>query len=317
MKQNQFQHVYGPVPSKRLGRSLGVDLVPLKTCSYDCVYCQLGKTSNKTVERKDYIGIENVLEELERKLGIGPAPDYISLAGSGEPTLNLGIGQMIRRIKELTEIPVAVLTNGSLLWLPEVKEDLMDADLVLPSLDAGDEILFRYVNRPHRNISFEKMVMGTAEFTKEFNGAVWLEVLLLGGVTGVTLEVKKIAALINQINPYMVQLSTVSRPPAEDFAFTVTPERMQELKKLIPGKVELIVENSHPELPISHRPETDNLDILALLSRRPCTVQGISTGLGMNAGEVTKRLQCLNQQGEIRVVRSNDQVFYEKVEPRS
>jgi wyosine [tRNA(Phe)-imidazoG37] synthetase (radical SAM superfamily) len=269
------------------------------------------------VERKDYIGIENVLEELERKLGIGPAPDYISLAGSGEPTLNLGIGQMIRRIKELTETPVAVLTNGSLLWLPEVKEDLMDADLVLPSLDAGDEISFRYVNRPHRSISFEKMVMGTAEFTKEFNGAVWLEVLLLGGVTGVTSEVKKIAALINQINPDMVQLSTVSRPPAEDFAFTVTPEKMKELKKLIPGKVELIVENSHPELPTSHRPETDNLDILALLSRRPCTVQGISTGLGMNAGEVTKRLQCLNQQGEIRVVRSNDQVFYERVELRS
>ena len=317
MTQNEFHHVYGPVPSKRLGRSLGVDLVPFKMCSYDCVYCQLGKTTNKTVERKNYAPVEDVLEELQRKLSLGPFPDYISLAGSGEPTLNLGIGHLIRRIKQLTEIPVAVFTNGSLLWLPEIKEALMDADLVLPSLDAGDEILFRYVNRPHPSISFEKMVQGTAEFTKEFSGTLWLEVFLLGGVTGVPSEMKKIAALIEQINPNLVQLNTVSRPPAEDFAFAVTPEIMEELKKLLPGKVELIVEQSHAKPPASQRHETDDLEILALLSRRPCTVHGISTGLGMNPGEVAKRLHCLNQRGDVIVVRSNDMVFYQKAGPLS
>jgi wyosine [tRNA(Phe)-imidazoG37] synthetase (radical SAM superfamily) len=318
MTQNEFHHGYGPVPSKRLGRSLGVDLVPFKTCSYDCVYCQLGKTTNKTVERRDYAPVEDVLEELERKLSLNcPLPDYISLAGSGEPTLNLGIGHLIRRIKQLTEIPVAVFTNGSLLWMPEVQEDLMDADLVLPSLDAGDKILFRYVNRPHTSISFEKMVQGTAEFTKEFSGTVWLEVFLLGGVTGVPSEMKKIAALIEQINPDLVQLNTLSRPPTEDFAFAVAPEIMEELRKLVPGKVELIVEQSHAKLPASQRKETDDLEILALLSRRPCTVQGISTGLGMNPGEVAKRLHCLSQRGDVIVVRSNDMVFYEKAGPLS
>ncbi len=171
MNRNKFHHVYGPVPSRRLGRSLGVDLVPFKTCSYDCVYCQLGKTSKKTIDRKEYVAIEDVLEELERKLRFEPFPDYISLAGSGEPTLNLGIGRLISRIKRLTTVPIAVLTNGSLLWMPEVQESLMDADVVLPSLDAGDEIAFRYVNRPHKSISFETMAQGLIDFTAVFTGA--------------------------------------------------------------------------------------------------------------------------------------------------
>jgi wyosine [tRNA(Phe)-imidazoG37] synthetase (radical SAM superfamily) len=313
MNRNKFHHVYGPVPSRRLGRSLGVDLVPFKTCSYDCVYCQLGKTSQKTIDRKEYVAIEDVLEELERKLRFEPFPDYISLAGSGEPTLNRGIGRLISRIKRLTTVPIAVLTNGSLLWMPEVQESLMDADVVLPSLDAGDEIAFRYVNRPHKSISFETMVKGLMDFTAVFTGAVWLEVFLLGGVTGAPSGVKKIAALIKEIGPERVQLNTVSRPPAEEFAFAVNAERMQEFKKLIPGKVELIMENGLGKLTITNQHEANNSDILALLSRRPCTVQGVSVGLGMNPGEAAKRLQRLNQQGNIKVVRSNDMIFYEKV----
>ncbi|MGC8604841.1 MAG: radical SAM protein [Desulfomonilaceae bacterium] len=313
MNRNKFHHVYGPVASKRLGRSLGVDLVPFKTCSYDCVYCQLGKTSHKTIDRKEYAPIENALKELEIKLNDGPFPDYISLAGSGEPTLNLGIGRLIRRIKRLTTVPVAVLTNGSLLWIPEVQESLLDADIVLPSLDAGDEISFRYVNRPHKGISFESMIKGLVEFTAVFSGSVWLEVFLLGGVTGVSPAVKKIARWVNEIAPERVQLNTVSRPPAEEFAFAVNEVRMQELRKLIPGKVELITENGFGKMPVAKHQETNNSDILALLSRRPCTVQGVSVGLGMNPGEAAKRLQCLNQQGDIKVVRSNDCIFYEKV----
>ncbi|MGO8821108.1 MAG: radical SAM protein [Desulfomonilaceae bacterium] len=313
MNRNKFHHVYGPVLSRRLGRSLGVDLVPFKTCSYDCVYCQLGKTSKKTIDRKEYVAIEDVLGELERKLRFEPFPDYISLAGSGEPTLNLGIGRLISRIKRLTTVPIAVLTNGSLLWMPEVQESLMDADVVLPSLDAGDEIAFRYVNRPHKSISFETMLKGLIDFTEMFSGSVWLEVFLLGGVTGVSSAVKKIASLAKEIGPERVQLNTVSRPPAEEFAFAVNAERMQEFKKLIPGNVELVTENGLEKLTITNQQEANNSDILALLSRRPCTVQGVSVGLGMNPGEAAKRLQRLDQQGNIKVVRSNDMIFYEKV----
>ncbi len=313
MNRNKFHHVYGPVPSRRLGRSLGVDLVPFKTCSYDCVYCQLGKTSKKTIDRKEYVAIEDVLEELELKLRFEAFPDYISLAGSGEPTLNRGIGHLIHRIKRLTTVPIAVLTNGSLLWIPEVQESLLEADIVLPSLDAGDEVSFRYVNRPHKSISFETMAKGLVDFTEVFSGSVWLEVFLLGGVTGASSAVKKIASLANEIGPERVELNTVSRPPAEEFAFPVNGKKMQEFKKLFPDNVELITENCLGKVPITKQQEANNSDILALLSRRPCTVQGVSVGLGVNPGEAAKRLQLLNQQGDIKVVRSNDMIFYEKV----
>ena len=178
-----YRHVYGPVPSKRLGRSLGVDLAPFKRCTYDCIYCQLGRTTDKTVEPKAYATSEAICSELERKLSFGPPPDYISLAGSGEPTLNAGIGELIAKIKGMTNIPVAVLTNGSLLWRDEVRAALMAADLVLPSLDAGDEAMFQYVNRPHRDISFERMIAGLSDFVRVYPGPVWLEVFLLAGVT--------------------------------------------------------------------------------------------------------------------------------------
>ncbi len=222
MNQNGLRYIYGPVPSRRLGRSLGIDLVPFKTCTYDCVYCQLGRTTNKTLKRAEYIAVPDILRELEEKLTSADRPDYISLAGSGEPTLNSGIGELIRQIKKLTDIPVAVLTNGSLLWQDEVQDALMAADLVLPSLDAGDEFLFGYVNRPHRDITFMRMIGGIATFAKRFPGEVWLEILLLAGVTGIASEVKKIAALANHIKPTRIQLNTAWRPCAEEFAQALT-----------------------------------------------------------------------------------------------
>ncbi|MGD0728012.1 MAG: radical SAM protein [Spirochaetia bacterium] len=302
--------VYGPVPSRRLGRSLGIDLVPLKTCTYDCVYCQLGGTTNKTIERKEYVTVEGVLGELERKLSVGPAPDYISIAGSGEPTLNARIGDFIGTIKNLTRIPVAVLTNGSLLWMPEVQEALMAADLVLPSLDAGDEQLFRYVNRPYKDISFECMVEGTAEFTKRFPGEVWLEVFLLKGVTGMPSEVEKIAALVKHIGPARVQLNTVSRPPAEAFADAVSQEKMEQLRRLLPGTVELISENVPAELSTPSVPGATDADILALLSRRPCTAKDIAAGLGLHIHEVMKRVPALLAAGIVAHMRQNGRTFY-------
>ncbi|MBN2512679.1 MAG: radical SAM protein, partial [Sedimentisphaerales bacterium] len=152
------EYIFGPVPSRRLGRSLGVDLVPFKTCSYDCIYCQLGRTTNKTLERKEWLPLAEITDQLKQKLYL--KPDYITLSGSGEPTLFSRCRDLIGKIKESTDVPVAVLTNGSLLWMPEVRESLLEADLVIPSLDAGSERLFQYVNRPHPDISFDKMLEG-------------------------------------------------------------------------------------------------------------------------------------------------------------
>jgi wyosine [tRNA(Phe)-imidazoG37] synthetase (radical SAM superfamily) len=305
-----YRYVYGPVPSRRLGRSLGVDVVPFKTCTYDCIYCQLGRTTSKTIERKEYVPVEEILVELERRLPLGPPPDYLSLAGSGEPTLNGRIGELIGRIKSLTRIPVAVLTNGSLLWMRDVQDALMEADLILPSLDAGDERLFRYVNRPHREIVFENMVCGIAEFTARFPKSVWLEVFLLAGITGVLPEAEKIAALTRRIRPERVQLNTISRPPSEPFTRPVSRGQLTTLASLFGRGAEVISEGegSRP------RPSTVNIEpdeeIVALLRRRPCTLRDVAAGLGIPVAQAAKRLEVLAAASRVRAVFQNTQRFY-------
>ena len=311
MSPESYKHLYGPVPSRRLGRSLGVDLVPFKTCTYDCVYCQLGRTTDKTLERKEYVTAEAILSELERKLAEADRPDYITLAGSGEPTLNSGIGKIIRKIKGMTDIPVAVLTNGSLLWVEEVQDALMAADLVIPSLDAGDDFLFQYVNRPHADISFEQMTDGLAAFTKRFPGEVWLEVLLLAGVTGISTETEKIAAIANGLGVARVQLNTAMRPPAEDFALALSAEQLLELKGLFHGHVDIISENAQTITDDTTLGQAGDADILALLNRRPCTVEGIASGLSLLPNDVLKRVLLLRQQRMVKAVRKNNALFYE------
>jgi len=314
MNAAPYNYLYGPVPSRRLGRSLGVDLVPFKTCTYDCVYCQLGRTTNKTLERKAYVPSEAILVEVKRKLAEpGQPPDYISLAGSGEPTLNAEIGKIIRGIKDLTKIPVTVLTNGSLLWKEEVQEELLAADIVIPSLDAGDEYLFQYVNRPHEGISFDTMVEGLATFTKRFPGEVWLEVLLLAGVTGLAAETKKIAAIANPLGVARIQLNTATRPPAEEFAFALSSAQLQELKDLFHGQVDVISETL-PKVKDEAAPgQASDADILALLDRRPCTVEGIAAGLALRPNDLLKRLLVLRQRGALKAVRNNNTLFYETI----
>jgi wyosine [tRNA(Phe)-imidazoG37] synthetase (radical SAM superfamily) len=315
MSQERFRYLYGPVPSRRLGRSLGVDLVPFKTCSYDCVYCQLGRTTHKTCERKEYVPVADVLTELEQMLVEHEPPDYISLSGSGEPTLNSGIGELIGKIKGRTDTPVAVLTNGSLLWNDEVQRALMSADLVIPSLDAGDDHLFRYVNRPHRDISFDRMVGGLEAFTARFPGRVWLEVFLLAGVTGVPSEVRKLAALAGRIAPARIQLNTVARPPAEGFAQPLSPERMSAMKDLFTADVEVIVEAPPAGTRATSSFATEDEDVLSLLRRRPCTSTDVAGALNINVTEALKQLELLRAAGRVKAVASSGRTFYRAGDP--
>ncbi|MBN1504698.1 MAG: radical SAM protein [Candidatus Eisenbacteria bacterium] len=310
MSKEHFRYLYGPVPSRRLGRSLGVDLVPLKTCTYDCIYCQLGRTTDKTCKRKEYVAVDEVVAELERKLATLDTPDYISLSGSGEPTLNSGIGDLIRRIKGISKVPVAVLTNGSLLWRAEVQDALMAADLVIPSLDAGDERLFHYVNRPHTSISFERVVDGIAAFTARFPGKVWLEVFLLAGVTDMPSEVKKTAALAKRIAPARVQLNTVARPAAEGFALPVPHDKMLSIKSLFAGGADIIAE-APPEIARAAGTfEAGDEEMLSLLSRRPCTAADVAKGLKLNVTEALKQLELLRAAGKVTVISSGGRTFY-------
>jgi wyosine [tRNA(Phe)-imidazoG37] synthetase (radical SAM superfamily) len=311
MSQGSFKYVYGPVASRRLGRSLGVDLVPFKTCSYDCIYCQLGRTTNKTIDLDEYVPMDDVLAELGDKLKEDPRPDFIGLAGSGEPTLHVNLGDIIDGVKTLTDVPVAVLTNGSLLWRPEVRASLAQANLVMPSLDAGTPSSFARVNRPHADISFEQMVDGLLTFSHEFKGEVWLEVLLLARITNRRDEVEKIATIADKMRIDRVQLNTVSRPPAEESALTVSADGLEKLQSLFSCPCEVIAETRQSQPVSSSRMEDIEDQILALLSRRPCTVEGIAAGLGIRPNEVLKHLDVLYAKGAIRSERKGEAIFYE------
>jgi len=300
------EYIFGPVPSRRLGRSMGVDLVPFKTCSYDCIYCQLGKTTNKSVQRKEWAPVDVVIRQLKEKLDMNP--DYITLSGSGEPTLHSRIGEIILRIKEITDIPVAVLTNGSLLWMPEVRSALQSADLVIPSLDAGSEESFQYVNRPHKDISFTRMLDGLVQFRKEYKGQYWLEVFLTDGVTTTEEEFKRVVECVSMIAPDKVQVNTVTRPPVEDFAVRVPEEELKRLTGLLHENAEVIADyhNVHKQTEFSVLCD----DVLTLLQRRPCSVEDIAAGLSIHRNEVVKYIEELMASQKIEKKLRGEKLYY-------
>lgn len=305
-------YTFGPVPSRRLGRSLGVDLIPFKTCTYDCIYCQLGRTTCKTLQRKEWVPLEPVLEGIAARLDT--QPDYITLAGSGEPTLYSRLGELIARIKAITDIPVAVLTNGSLLWQEEVQRQLVDADLVVPSLDAGDATMFRLVNRPHEDLSFEQMLAGLISFRRLFRGQYWLEVFVVAAYTAIDAELSKIRRWIDQIQSDRVQLNTVTRPPAEGYANTVPLERLRTLAELFSPPAEVIADfEGHTFVESTAGRE----EVLALLRRRPCSVEDIAAGLGMRPAEVVKQMEALCAEGLTEGSWAAGKLYYRVVPPSS
>lgn len=299
-------HVFGPVPSRRLGRSLGVDIVPYKTCTYDCIYCQLGRTTDRTIERREWVSPTEVLEELKGKLD--RRPDYVTLSGSGEPTLYSKLSELIVGIKSLTDVPIAVLTNGSLLWKPEVRRELMQADLVVPSLDAGSEEMFARVNRPHPEISFERMIDGLVAFQQKYTGTCWLEVFLIEGLTATVEEVGRIVKIVERIGPDRVQLNTVARPPTEEYALSVSCERMEQFAGMFEPKAEVIAdyEGTHEQPEFAGRRQ----DVLDMVSRRPCTVDDIVAGLGLHRNEVVKYVDELVNEGKLTSEVRGEKVYY-------
>ncbi len=303
-------HIFGPVPSRRLGKSLGIDMVPYKICSFDCIYCQLGRTTFKTMERKAYIPIASILEELKSVLKQKNDIDYITLSGSGEPTLNVGISEMITGIKKLTSIPVAVITNGSLLWDKQVRSELMDADLVIPSLDAGDEELFQFVNRPCAALNLNKLVDGLLTFSQEYTHALWLEVLLLGGVSAVPEKVDKIATICKKIKHTKIQINTATRPGAESFALVVDTDQLKAFAALFPGNVEVI--GSFSSKKMTNEQQHTLIDVLTLLERRPCTLEEISTCLSLHPNHVIKYITELTVSCKIEKIYKNGITYFRK-----
>ena len=307
--------VYGPVPSRRLGCSLGLDLIPYKTCSYDCVYCQLGRTTELTTIRRPFLDVGRALDELAQRLQVIDRPDVVTLAGSGEPTLNEGMGDLIRGIRRLTDVPVAVITNGSLLTDPAVRADLILADLVVPSLDAGDEATFRLVNRPHADIRFAPMVDSLVEFSARFAGKLWLEALLVAGLSDSDEQVRRLAELTARVNPGRVQLTTICRPPADPSVSAVPEERLRELARLFPGTVDVVAAPSTDPSILEGSGGATGDDVMALLARRPCTPEDVARGLGLPAVEALKILEALRATDQACVRPMNGRTYYEPTKP--
>jgi len=303
-----MNHTFGPVPSRRLGRSLGVDLVPFKTCTFDCIYCQLGKTTNKSMDRREFFPVKDIIQDVQQRLQKIPRPDYITLSGSGEPTLYSRIEEVIAGIKDITDVPVGLLTNGSLFWIDEVREAVKEADLIIPSLDAGDKEIFSFVNRPHPEITFEKTVEGLCNLRESFLKPIWLEVFLIGGVTDIREELRKINTWVTRIAPDRIQLNTAVRTPAEGFVNTVSKEKMEEISSFFGPTCEVIADYSkvHSLGEFQHRQE----DVLDLLRRRPCSVDDISNGLNMHRNEAVKYVQELADKKLIRKETRESKLLY-------
>ncbi len=227
-------NVYGPVPSRRLGNSLGVDIIPRKTCSYSCVYCQLGKTRHKRITPRSYYQKESILSEIENAIS-NSNPDYITIVGDGEPTLSSDLGWIIKRCKSNWSVPVAVITNGSLLHDKEIRESLLYADIVMPSLDAADEQVFRAINRPHGKVRFNDIVEGLIAFREIYPGRIRLEVMLVEDINDDERHLRKLKGIIDTINPDIVDISIPTRPPAEKWVNPPSLEKILYAQQLLKG----------------------------------------------------------------------------------
>jgi len=307
-----YKHLFGPVPSRRLGMSLGVDLVPKKVCSLNCVYCEVGRTTTLTIDRKEYIKYSEVMEELTNYFNNNPDPDYITFSGYGEPTLNIRIGDIIQFIKQnKPDIPIAILTNGTLLYDKKVREELMDADVVLPSLDAATEKVFLKINRPPKTLTLDKYIQGLITFGKEFRGKIWLEIFILPEYNDDEKELIALKKAIVKINPDSVQLNTLDRPGIKDNLRSATKE---ELQKIIDfwklDNVEIISAPLERKDIQSYRKDAETA-IIETIARRPCTLDDLSKILGLHVNEINKYLDVLEAENKIEVVKLKRGIFYQ------
>ena len=307
-----MSHLFGPVPSRRLGRSLGVDLIPRKTCPFDCIYCEVGPTTNQTETRLDYQA-DAILAELAAYVRQGPPElDYITLAGSGEPTLNLGLGRIIDRIKALTGVPVAVLTNGALLYLPEVRQELQDADLVLPSLDAAREETFRAINRPLTGYPLSRLLEGLEACRREYQGRLWLEVMLLKGLNDNEADLEALRRALGTLRPDKVQLNTTVRPGVEDFARPLAADEMAASADYLADRLEVEVIASFSGASQAAA-VCDDAVLVEMLARRPMTAADLARVLGLPLPLVRQRLLHLCETGQVAGQPYCDQEFYRQV----
>ena len=310
----QYHTLFGPVPSRRLGICLGVDLIPMKTCTLNCIYCECGKTSHLTLERKEYVSFEAVKKELTHYLAHHARPDYITFSGSGEPTLNSKIGDVIRFLKEqVPDVPVAILTNSTLFSHKQVRSDIKNAKVVIPSLDAATEKIFKKINRPFPHLHVDKIIDGLIRFRKEYSGKMWLEVFIVPGINDTKEELNILKQVIGKIKPDQVHLNTLDRPGSVSTLRAATREELEHVLDVFQMDNATIVADppEHKSL-VSYRKDTADA-ILGTIARRPCTLKDLSEILGLQAEEVNTYLKSLETDKKIKIVKQRRGLFYQLI----
>ncbi len=291
---------------------MGVDLIPHKVCSFNCIYCECGPTTKLTLDRDEYVPAQQVKQELQHYLSQHPAPDYITFSGAGEPTLHAKFGAILNFIKtHWPAIPVAVLTNGSLLGNPQVRQELLGADLVMPSLDAALEPSFRRIDRPARNIAIADIIEGLIAFRKEYRGSLLLEVFILPGYNDSEPDLIALKKALLKIKPDQVQLNSLDRPGTIKGLVAASPERLQEIVDFWQlDYVEIIAAAPERKQTEAYRKDVESA-ILETIKRRPCTVDDIAKILGTHINEINKYLGPLESEDKIKAVRQARGLFYQ------
>lgn len=307
----KYKYLFGPVPSRRLGMSLGIDLIPKKVCSLDCVYCEVAGTTKLTIDRKEYVLFDKVIAEIDDYMLKSPKPDYFTFSGSGEPTLNTRFGDVLNYIKSnYPLVKIAVLTNGTLLNDTQVRYEMMKADLVMPSLDAATSYNFEKINRPAEGIEIESYIDGIAQFSKEFKGILNLEILFLQDYNHSEEELLKLKEAIVKINPDNVQLNTLDRPGVLNDIEPLNGIQLQGIVDFwnLPN-VEIIAKTAERKDIMEYMADKESA-ILQTIKRRPCTLDDLSQLLGLKESEVKKYLDMLDAKGKIYTVEESRGLFY-------
>lgn len=316
-----YKHLFGPVPSRRLGMSLGIDLVPKKVCSLNCVYCEVGKTDKLTIKQDEYISEKEIKEELLDYFENNPDPDTFTFSGSGEPTLNSKIGHILSFLKEhRPNVNVAVLTNGTLLSDPALREAIVNADIVLPSLDAVSKLAFKRINRPFRDIDINEYIEGIIAFRKlqleksKLDGKrriMDLEIFILPGYNDSKEELDLFKKVIPKINPSSVQLNTLDRPGSVQHLVSATRGQLEDIVKYLDIKYVSIISAAPNRKRIQSYKGDIEKAIVEMISRRPCTLDDLSISLGHHISEINKYLDVLENEEIITRMEEKRGTFYQ------
>ncbi len=288
---------------------MGIDILPYKTCSYNCIYCQLGATTTQTVERKKLTTPKDILSQIKTKIANDCQIDYLTFSGSGEPTLNAKLGLIINRVKKFTSIPVAVITNGSLLFVQGVQEDLLVSNVVMPTLCTTSQMIFEKIHRPYASLKIEMIINSLINFRKRYKGKIWLEVMLVKGLNETEAEIEKLNTVITQIMPDKIQLNTVTRPPNVKTATPISFDKLQEIKSFLGKSCEIIVDFDKARSKQQFNGEEKT--ILNLIKRRPVTLEEITRALGIHRNEALKYLDVLKKNFKIKIVKHADKKYFQ------